>query len=316
MDDRFLCMGLIMRDILVCGIKELPQHWEQTLVADHIISDTGGDAANSARTLGRLGANVALSGRLGDDAFGAAISSSLKTDHVDTHFLHFDPCLSSGVAVALVRDDGKRCFTTVRGANEQYCQQDLKDISWNDYPYIHINGYFQFPALEKDLPDLLKEAQAHNCTISFDMASWDASGRWYESIQPFARYIDYFFTNDAQLEQLTHCRQIEDAASFLMRDGVKNVVAKLGSKGCICFCENKPAVSVAGYKVAAIDTTGAGDSFDAAYILGISKGWDTKTCAQFANIVAGSNCTKAGATAGVPDYETALLLMRSYYQQN
>lgn len=130
MEPRFLCAGLIMRDILICGVPELPSHWEQTLVAQTIVSNTGGGAANSARTFGRLGAQVALSGRLGQDAFGQAVTEDLKSDHVGLDCLVTDEEASSGVAVALVRGDGKRCFTTVRGANSRYCAQDFANISW------------------------------------------------------------------------------------------------------------------------------------------------------------------------------------------
>lgn len=313
MKPNFLCLGLIMRDILVCGVDELPSHWEQTLVADHILSDTGGGAANSARTLGRLGAPVALSGRLGADAFGQAILADLAADHVDAGPVCVDEQSSSGVAVALVRGDGKRCFTTVRGANSRYCARDLASIPWEQYGFVHINGFFQFPALEPDLPDLLCRARRAGCVISFDTASWDATGRWYQRIRPFAQWIDYFFANEAQLAQLTHCDRPDQAADFLMRDGVKQVIAKRGEAGSIRFCSGQPPVSVPAFPVDAVDTTGAGDSFDAAYLYGVSRGWQPRDCARFANTVAGSNCARAGATAGVPDLETALRLCRAHY---
>lgn len=314
MENSFLCLGLIMRDILIRGVDTLPQHWEQTLVARGIRSDTGGGAANSARTLGRLGAKVSLSGRLGDEDFGRAIRADLAADHVDTTPLRSDPEEPSGVAVGLVREDGKRCFITVRGAGSRYCAADLADIPWSSYPYVHINGYFQFPALEPDLPALLERARAAGCVISFDTASWDASGRWFESIRPFAKYIDYFFANDAQLAQLTHCARPEEAARFLLSQGVGNVIAKLGGSGSISFGADGSAVSAAAYPIRAVDTTGAGDSFDAAYMLGVSLGWDTRSCAEFANTVAGLNCTRLGATAGVPDFKTALRLARENYR--
>lgn len=313
MQPRFLCLGLIMRDILISGVPELPSHWEQTLVAGGISSSTGGGAANSARTLGRLGARVSLSGRLGRDDFAAAIRSDLAADHVNTDLLLTDNAASTGAAIALVRGDGKRCFTTVRGANSNYCAQDLSSIPWDAFPFVHVNGYFQFPALEPDLPALLAQAKAAGCLVSFDTASWDASGRWFESIRPFAQYLDYFFANDSQLEQLTNCSDPAQAAAFLMGSGVKNVIAKLGGDGCIGYYADGSAIPVGPYPITAVDTTGAGDSFDAAYILGVSKGWDPETCLQFSNTVAGINCTRLGATAGVPDLPTAIARMEDHY---
>lgn len=310
---RFLCLGLIMRDILLSGIPELPRHWEQTLVGKGIKSDTGGGAANSARTLGRLGASVFLSGRVGRDSFAAGIREDLARDSVSLAYLKEDPEYPSGTAVALIRQDGKRCFTTVRGANQSYCRADLAAIRWKDFPFVHINGYFQLPALEPDLPGLLQEMKSAGCTVSFDTASWDPAGRWYESIRPFARFIDCFFANDAQLFQLTGKKAPQAAAAFLLSEGVHTVVAKLGEKGSVTFCPGKPPVAVDAYPVEAADTTGAGDSYDAAYMLGISRGWSPRKCAQFANTVAGMNCSQVGAAAGVPDLGTALSLCEKQY---
>lgn len=311
---RFLCLGLIMRDILLSGVPELPSHWEQTLVGTGIKSDTGGGAANSARTLGRLGADVALSGRVGQDSFATSIREDLVRDSVSLSQLKEDPHGPTGVAVALIRPDGKRCFTTVRGANQAYCREDLAAVHWESYPFVHINGYFQFPALEPDLPALLERMKAAGCTVSFDTASWDPSGRWYESIRPFARFIDYFFANDSQLFQLTGRKSPAEAAAFLQGEGVKTVVAKLGEEGSVTFRQEDAPVAVKAYPAEAVDTTGAGDSYDAAYMLGVSQGWRQWECAQFANTVAGLNCSQVGATAGVPDLDTALTLCGKHYR--
>lgn len=309
---RFLCLGLIMRDILLSGVPELPSHWEQTLVGKAVKSDTGGGAANSARTLGRLGVEVCLSGRVGRDSFAHAVEEDLKQDGVDLAYLKADETLSSGVAVALIGESGKRCFTTVRGANQVYGAEDLREVPWNEFGFVHINGYFQFPSLEPELPSLLEQVKEAGCTVSFDTASWDPSGRWYESIHPFARYIDYFFANAAQLFQLTGEQDPREAAVFLRREGVGCVVAKLGEQGSVTFLDGEE-VLVSSYPVEAVDTTGAGDSFDAAYMYGVAQGWSQRECGQFANTVAGLNCTRIGATAGVPDLETALELSKKHY---
>lgn len=313
MKQRFLCMGLVMRDMLLSGLNTLPEHWEQTLPASGIRADTGGGAANSARTLGRLGADVSLSGRIGTDDFGDAVCGDLAADNVDLSLLHRDPEAPSGVAVGLVREDGKRCFITVRGASARYCGSDTLQIRWQDFPHVHINGFFQFPSLEPELPAILRQARAAGCTVSFDTASWDPSGQWFERIRPFAEYIDYFFANEAQLQQLSHRSHPDQGAEFLMAQGIGSVIAKLGSRGSISFHSAGSATAVPALPIHAVDTTGAGDSFDAAYMLGISRGWSPDVCGAFANTVAGLNCTRLGAAAGVPDWENALRRCREAY---
>lgn len=308
---KFLCIGLILQDLLIKGVNALPKHWEETIAGTTSFSDTGGGAANSARTFGRLGADVAIIGRVGCDSIGRMICDSFRNDNVSIEHLVHVPNESSGISSALVRDDGQRCFATVRGCNKTFCIDDFKDIDFSHYDYVHINGYFQFPALEPNMPALLKEAKEKGCIVSFDTASWDPSGRWFTTIQPFARYIDYFFANENQLFALTKTDNLDDAANFLLSEQVKNVIAKCGEQGSILYDSKMNTTRVGAFTRNAIDTTGAGDSFDAAYMIGVSKGWSPKKCGAFANTVAGLNCEKLGATSGVPSYNDAIHAMES-----
>ncbi|MGN0313681.1 MAG: carbohydrate kinase family protein [Fusicatenibacter sp.] len=302
----FLCIGLIMHDTLIQGVPSLPSHWEDTVRGTGVFSDTGGGAANSARTLGRLGASVSILGRIGRDSAGDQIMKTFQQDHVSTNLLIRDLEKPTGIATALVNPNGRRCFATVQGCNQNLCLSDFDGIDFSLYRYVHINGYFQFPALEKDMPELLSRMKGSGCIISFDTASWDPSGKWYESIHPFASNIDYFFGNEAQLCQFSKEKNAESASHFLLRDGVKHVVAKLGENGCTLYTQDMAPIHSSALSVNAVDTTGAGDSFDAAYLLAHSKGWSFSSCNRFANIVAGMNCSKPGATSGVPTYEKAM----------
>lgn len=312
-ESRFLCVGLIMYDTLIYGINTLPRHWEDTLRGTGSFSDTGGGAANSARTLGRLGASVSIAGRIGTDGTGDRILQTFASDHVSTNLLVRDPGTASGIATALVSENGQRCFATVQGANRSFNIEDMETLDFARYPYVHINGYFQFPSLEPDMPALLSRAKEAGSVISFDTASWDPAGKWYESIRPFAAYLDYFFANEAQLKQLTGRPDAESAAKALLADGVGHVAAKCGENGSTLYSSDSGPIHTKAYPVHAVDTTGAGDSFDAAYMLGLSRGWPQQRAGQFASIVAGLNCTRVGATSGVPTFEEALEKMEQFY---
>lgn len=308
---RFLCAGLIMHDILIQGVSSLPQHWEDMVTGQSAYSDTGGGAANSARTLGRLGADVEIIGRIGNDGFAGLIRDSFRRDHVSTDHLIVDWEKPSGIAAALVADDGQRCFATVQGCNRSLCLDDFSGIDFADYDFVHINGYFQFPSLEKDMAALLLRARSEGCIISFDTASWDPSGKWYETIRPFSGCIDYFFANEAQILKLTGRPDIGSAAQYLLRDGVRHVIVKRGGEGSILYEGSGDTCESEAFSGPILDTTGAGDSFDAAYMLGVSKGWSPAVCGRFANTVAGLNCRELGATSGVPDYQKAVCAMET-----
>lgn len=310
---RVLCAGIVFVDILMNGVEELPSHWEQTLLAEEACLGIGGGGANSAKTFGILGETCDFLGRVGEDKFGILVEKELQSCQVETSLLVKDDKNATGVAAGLVHKDGKRCFITARGANRELCKDDFANVDINRYDFLHINGYFQFPKLETDLREVMEEFKRCGAKITFDTASWDPSGRWYESIKLFVDCIDYLFLNDAQIIRLTEKEDVETSAQFLLEKGVANVVAKLGEKGCALFKKDTDPIYIPTAKYSVCDTSGAGDSFDAAFIVGLKHGWDEIRCAEFANTVAGLNCCRVGSTAGVPDFCTAHKKMKEIY---
>ncbi|MFP4267347.1 MAG: carbohydrate kinase family protein [Spirochaetaceae bacterium] len=95
---------------------------------------------------------------------------------------------------------------------------------------------------------------------------------------------------------------VEDTAARLVLLGCRNVVIKLGKKGCYIKTENLEK-HLPSRRVDVVDTTGAGDSFVAGFILGLMQNWDITDCAAFASTIGGLNCRRTGATAGIPDAE-------------
>lgn len=305
MDKKILCAGSVFADMLMGGVSDLPSHWEQTLPAKEAYLGVGGGAANSAITFGILGASCDFCGRVGNDALGKLVEEHLQECGVDTEHLGKDKAAPTGVAVGLVRDDGKRCFVTARGANQAFCMDDFETVEAEKYDYFHVNGYFQLPGLETGLKDIMKRFKKYGSTVTFDTASWDPSGRWYDAIKTFAKYIDYMFLNESQLMKMGGRQNVESNAFFLLEEGVKNVVVKQGENGCTLYTGHMPGLHVPTKSYPVCDTTGAGDSFDAAYIVGLRHGWKEEKCARFANTVAGLNCCRFGATEGVPDFQSA-----------
>jgi len=311
---KILCFGLVMADILLDGLDALPTHWEQTLRAENAMIGVGGGAANSAIAIGKLGGKTDILGRVGGDTFGEFIRSRMLENGVGCDCLIRDEELSTGICAGLVHKTGKRCFITMRGSNNGITQRDFDRIDLNDYCFLHINGFFQFPNVENSLGEILGGFKDRGIPISLDLASSDPDGKWYSRLTHFVHLIDYFFLNATQLVKLMRETGIPACASKLMDAGVKAVVVKLGGDGCSIYKDNRflehvPVKPQDNIK----DTTGAGDSFDAAYVLGLTQGWDDIKCACFANTVASMNCLKLGATAGVPDFKTAMKETLAFY---
>lgn len=312
-DKKVLCFGLVMADVLVSGLLRLPENWEEAVGGERSAIAVGGGAANSARTFGRLGEPVDLLGRVGGDYFGEFVRRDIKADGVNCAALYTDKASTTGVAVGLVHKDGQRCFVTAQGANRSIDKTDFERVNMGDYDFLHINGYFQFPKIEPDLRAVLEDFRSKGGKVSLDTASADPFGRWYKAVEPFVDCIDYLFLNNTQLMEMAGEDTVEKSAEKMLSRGVKTVIAKLGIDGCQIYQEKKAPVCVPALKVKAVDTTGAGDSFDAAFITGLRKGWDFEHAARLANTVAGLNCRKLGATAGIPSWEQITDEMKAFY---
>ena len=311
---KVLCFGLITIDVLINGLKKLPENWEEMVSGDQSVVSVGGGAANSGRTFGRLGEQVDLLGRVGADYFGDIVRNEIRTDNVNVDALAADTERSTAVSMGLVHEhDGKRCFVTTIGANDGIDESDFDRVNLADYDFMHINGFFRFPHAEPCLRKKIEEIHGHGGLVSLDTASWDPQNRWMSAMESFIDTIDYIFLNDTQIKALTKKDSVSEAAEYLLERGVKHVIAKLGGDGCTIYKNGIEPLTVPARKGIIIDTSGAGDSFDAAFIIGVRKGWSFEKCARFANVVAGLNCERFGATAGVPNMQTALDEMQAYY---
>lgn len=310
---KVLCFGLVMADVLVSGLERLPGNWEEAVGGDRSVIAVGGGATNSARTFARLGESVDLLGRVGGDYFGEFVRKNTEAFGVDCSALASDQERTTGVAVGLIHKNGKRCFVTAQGANRGINKTDFERVNLGQYDFMHINGFFQFPEIEADLRQILQNLHAMGGLVSLDTAASDPFDRWYAAVEPFIDCIDYLFLNDSQMKKMTGKDTVEEGAKALLAAGVKHVIAKLGRDGCVIYDEENEPLHVPSLDVKAVDTTGAGDSFDAAYIMGLRRGWSAVRCARFANTVAGLNCCRLGATAGVPDWATAVQTMNDFY---
>jgi sugar/nucleoside kinase (ribokinase family) len=116
--------------------------------------------------------------------------------------------------------------------------------------------------------------------------------------------VDYALMNEDEARLLTGFAEPSDAARVLREHGATHVVIKLGARGCWA-----DGVEIPGYKVDAVDTTGAGDCFSGGFIAALQRGMGVEEAARFANAVGALAVRKVGATAGVLDWDSTLGFM-------
>lgn len=299
-----LCVGILVADVITKPVEKIPARGMLGLV-DSIQLYSGGCAMNCCIDMAKIGADVGIIGMVGQDGFGSFLAGELVKYGVDITGLKRSPIYSSSASVVLVEPAGERTFIHSTGANGKFTDTDI-DLSILDRSdNVFVSGTMLMPTFDgAPTARFLKECKRLGKTTFLDTA-WDDTGSWMKKLGDALPYIDYFLPSIAEAIELTGgLTKPEEIAAFFFERGVSHMVIKLGSDGCY-LQENrdKPGVYLPIYKnVKALDTTGAGDSFCAGFIYGITHGMSYTESGKFANAV-GAHCVSAiGSSTGIKSY--------------
>jgi sugar/nucleoside kinase (ribokinase family) len=306
---RVVCLGNVLVDILVKPVQKLPPVGG-LLPVDRVEMALGGCASNTALALSRLGVPTSLWGKLGRDFFSEFALKELVKGKVEVSGLSIDPQCSTSATVVLVDPKAQRSFLHSVAANDHIYRRDIQTSKLSRFSHLHIGGYFLFPALDgRPMADILRIAQQKGLTTSMDTA-WDLKNRWMKVLKPCLPYLDHFMPSEREVKQLLgHNRAVAAAQAFIQM-GAKTVILKLGEKGCYFLDRHGNEFKVPAFKAKVVDTTGAGDSFCAGFIKGLSLGWDVESCLKLGNAAGACAVEALGATAGIQKWAQIRLRSR------
>ncbi|MCR4368453.1 MAG: carbohydrate kinase family protein [archaeon] len=243
----------------------------------------GGNAANFAVAASKLGMDVYLVSAIGNDVFTQFLLNELKSAHVK-------PLLkksrgANGISNIFVKKSGQRSIISCKGC---LLELDAKNIGRVLLPkiskgdFVFFGGYFHLPPLHKGFSELLSRLRKKGAKIFFDTA-FDEYGKW--EIKKFAKKIDVLFLNDKELGMVTKTKSLESGVQKLFSFGAKKIVVKRGSEGA-AFFSTSHSIKVPAQKVKAVNTTGAGDAFNAGYVFGEARGFLEEKCLRSGVFVA------------------------------
>lgn len=283
---------------LVAPTKSLPSKGEEVLV-DKVEMCPGGSAANLSVAVARLGVSAGFIGRVGNDFFGQFLIKRFEKENVDISQLQVDDKVGTALLFVIVTKNGERTMYTFRGANV-YLSPNQVDMDYvRSADVLHVSGYTLISDPQrKTALQILDVAKKAGVFISFDagvLAPIKAASR-VRSILPL---IDLLFLNELEAVSLMDIKRPESAAESILNLGPEIVALKLGDRGCLVLTKHKRFHSPA-FKVDVVDTTGAGDAFDAGFLLGIKEGWNLEKTARFANAVGALSVTRVGAWSALP----------------
>lgn len=289
-----LVIGEANPDLVLTG-DVVPAFGQAESLVDSAELVLGGSAAIVACGLARLGVPTALAATVGDDLYGGFVRAALEERGVDTRWLRVDPDVPTGISVVLSGAD--RAILTFPGTIALLGPEHIDDDLLTTVRHVHSASFFLLPRLARHLPGLLARARGAGATTSVD-TNWDPAGTW-AGVDRLLDHTCVLMPNAAELLALTGRTDRDEAARVVLGHGGR-VALKDGANGGVLWQSPGSVVRVPAPAVAAIDTTGAGDSFDAGFISALVEGLPGEECLARA-VACGSLSTRAvGGTAGQP----------------
>lgn len=301
-DLDLVVLGDANPDLVLRGGDVEPVFGQEERLVEEGTLTVGGSGAIMACAAARLGLHVGFVGVVGDDPFGVFMRVELESRGVDLRGLLVDPHRPTGITVVLARRDDRAILTapgTISDLRGSLIDADLLRAA----RHVHVSSYFLQGSLRADLPALFDEVRAAGVSTSVD-PNWDPEQRWDGGLLRLLSQTDLFLPNSAEARAITGIDDIDVAAESLAGRG-GTVAIKFGDGGGMVV-RGEDAIRVPGIAVNVIDTTGAGDTFDAGYLAGHLAGWPMQRCLALANICGGLSTQAAGGVAAQPTMDEAL----------
>ena len=282
---------------LVVNVDTMPKPG-QTIIGSNFKEVPGGKGANQAVAMARLNGNVSMIGKVGEDGFGQTLINSLKNDKVDTTYIQTSKG-ATGVALITVDKNAQNSIVVSPGANFEVKEDDIDNnieaIKNSDIVVLQLETplntikYALNKAKELNKYTILNPAPA----VKLD--------------DEIIKNVDLLTPNETELEIISGVsieteEDIQKAAQIMIEKGVKELIVTLGSKGSLYINKEKSMFKKA-YKVEAVDTTAAGDSYTGALAVALSQDKNIEDEMDFASKVGALSVLKEGAQSSLPTLE-------------
>ena len=255
-------------DLVLRGDVE-PAFGQAERLVDDALLTVGGSGAIMACGAARLGLRVAICGVVGDDAFGRFMREQLTARSVDTVGLHVRDDRPTGVTVVLSRGQD-RAILTYPGTIGALEPSMMDPLLLRDTRHLHVSSFFLQDALVPGLPSLFDLAREAGATTSVD-PNWDPAERWDGGLFDVLARTDVFLPNAEEAMRIAGVGDVAEAARRLA-EMTGTVVVKAGGEGALALHADAEPVFAPARRVDVVDTTGAGDSFDAGFLAASLEG--------------------------------------------
>jgi sugar/nucleoside kinase (ribokinase family) len=305
-----LSVGLLVADHLCAPISHCPKAGELVLT-DHLSLNIGGCASNAAIDLARLGVRVGVVGCVGDDPFGRFVIDTLERAGVDTESIHsLSDVGTSGTLIVNVKGEDRRFVHTI-GANGRLSAADIPLERVRQAKVLYVGGYLLMPALEaQPLAELFRQARSVGVKTLLDVVV-PGPGDYWRHLEPLLPETDVFLPNNDEGTILAGHDDPRRQAEHFHAAGARTVVITCGGRGTVLLSDGL-RLEADTYPTEYVGATGAGDAFDAGYIVGLLEGAEPQRCLQWGSALGASCVRSISATESVFNREQAIAFMRQH----
>ena len=303
-----LVIGDCNPDVLVLGDDVTPAFGQQEKLVTSMSLVVGGSASITAVAAARLGLRVALVAAVGDDAAGTFMLAELARAGVDTGAMAVRAQLPTGMTVALSRG-ADRAILTAEGAIATLTPADVPADLLARARHVHVSSYFLVErSLGPGLAALLATARAGGASTSLD-TNWDPAGRWGADFFPdVLAQTEVLLPNEAEALRLAGTTDLPDAIASLTRAGGA-IAVKLGARGAL-YANRSQQYLATPPPVSPVDTTGAGDCFNAGLLAGLLRGFEPPAALALGCAAGAASTRGIGGTGSSPGLAAALALAK------
>ena len=258
---------------MVIKSARLPNPGE-TILGGTFLMNHGGKGANQAVAAARLGGDVTFICKIGNDIFGNETLEMFHKEKIDTTYVGITPQEPSGVALINVDKKGENCIVVASGANGTLSIDDIQHAE---------------PAIKQDgITVILNPAPAPTQQLPDDLLA----------------NVDILIPNVTEAEiisgmHITDDESAKEAIRYISSKGIKTVIITMGAKGALAY-ENNEFIHIPAFKVEAVDTTAAGDTFCGGLCVALSEGKNLKDAIIFASKASSISVTRMGAQVSIP----------------
>ena len=292
-------LGSINAD-LVLNVPTLPRPGE-TIRATHAATFPGGKGANQAVAASRMGAPTILIGRVGDDANGRTMRSSLEADGVDVTSVHIDPDAPTGTALITVAAHGENTIVTSGGANHRVGRHELDALR-------AVLEHAQVFVVQLEIPmGVVIEAVSLATTARVPVVLDPAPVA--PLTDPLLAQLSWITPNETEAQALTGVADPSDAARSLRECGVGYAVVTTGEQGCVVAGPADNTATFAAPAVTAVDTVACGDAFTGALAAELAGGAVAPDAIRSACAAGAIAATRPGAQPSLPTLDEVRRLL-------